>query len=98
LKTLDSLQALSFKTLVLGHGNVASDQAPIEQTRAYLQWLQTTLKNAAANGLDMLEVMQTPIPAEFQSVALVQHELQRSVSHLYPALEQANLKPAKQAE
>ena len=98
LKTLDSLQALSFKTLVPGHGNVASDKAPIEQTRAYLQWLQTTLKDAATNGLDMLEVMQTPIPAEFQQVALVQNELWRSVSHLYPALEQANLKPAKQAE
>ncbi|MBO0612605.1 quinoprotein relay system zinc metallohydrolase 1 [Thiothrix fructosivorans] len=98
LTTLDSLQALSFKTLVPGHGNVASDTAPIAQTRAYLQWLQTTLKDAAANGLDMLEVMQTPIPADFQSVALVQNELRRSVSHLYPALEQANLKPAKQAE
>ncbi len=98
LKTLDSLQALSFKTLVPGHGNVASDKAPIEQTRAYLQWLQTTLQDAATNGLDMLEVMQTPIPANFQSVALVQNELRRSVSHLYPALEQANLKPAKQEE
>ena len=98
LTTLDSLQALPFKTLVPGHGNVASDTAPIQQTRAYLQWLQTTLEDAAAHGLDMLEVMQTPIPADFQHVALVQHELRRSVSHLYPALEQAHLKPAKPAE
>jgi quinoprotein relay system zinc metallohydrolase 1 len=98
LQTLDNLQALPFKTLVPGHGKVASDPAPLAQTREWLQWLQATLTDAAANGLDMTEVMQTPIPAEFKDVALAQNELRRSVSHLYPALEQANLKPAKQVE
>ena len=98
LQTLDSLQALPFKTLVPGHGKVASDSAPLAQTRAWLQWLETALQDAAANGLDMTEVMQTPIPAAFKDVALAENELRRSVSHLYPALEQANLKPAKQVE
>jgi uncharacterized sulfatase len=98
LQTLDSLQTLAFKTLVPGHGKVASDKTPLEQTRDYLQWLEATLKAGAANGLDMTEVMQTPIPERFKGVALVKNELQRSVSHLYPALETLSLKPAKQAE
>lgn len=98
LKTLDTLQALPFKTLIPGHGKVASDTAPLEQTRAYLQWLETTLKAGAENGLDMTEVMQTPIPAQFRDIALVKNELQRSVNHLYPVLETLSLKPAKQVE
>ena len=61
-------------------------------------WLQTILQQAAANGLDMNEVMATPIPADFKAVALAQSELRRSVAHLYPALETEQLKPAKQAE
>ena len=96
LKTLDVLQTLPFKTLVSGHGKVTNDKAPIAQTHAYLEWLDTTLKNGAEQGLDMNEVMQTPIPEQFKDVALAQHELRRSVAHLYPALETAVLKPAKQ--
>lgn len=98
LQALEKLQSLPFKVIVPGHGPVAQDQAPIEQTRDYLQWLITTLKDGAANGLDMNEVMQTPIPERFKDVALARSELQRSVSHLYPALELGNLQPAKQAE
>ena len=96
LQTLDALQALPFKTLVPGHGKVTNDKAPIAQTHAYLEWLETTLKSGAEQGLDMNEVMQTPIPAQFKDVALASHELRRSVAHLYPALETAVLKPAKQ--
>ncbi len=96
LKTLDVLQALPFKTLVSGHGKVTTDSAPIAQTRAYLAWLESTLKAGAEQGLDMNEILQTPIPAQFKDVALAQHELRRSVAHLYPALETAVLKPAKQ--
>ncbi len=96
LTTLATLQTLPFKTLVPGHGAVTSDKAPIAQTQAYLQWLETTLQQGAAQGLDMNEVMQTPIPEQFKNVALAQHELRRSVAHLYPALEAAVLKPAKQ--
>ena len=97
LSALDALLKLPFKVLVPGHGKVSTDNAPITQTRAYLEWLQSTLQAAAAQGLDMTEVMQTPIPEQFQGVALAQHELRRSVTHLYPALETQQLKPAKQA-
>ena len=96
--SLDVLLKIPFKVLVPGHGKVTKDPAPIAQTRAYLVWLQNTLQQAAANGLDMNEVMATPIPAEFKEIALAQSELRRSVTHLYPALEAEQLKPAKQAE
>jgi uncharacterized sulfatase len=96
LSALDSLLRLPFKVLVPGHGNVSTDNAPIAQTRAYLEWLQSSLQQAATQGLDMTEVMQTPIPEQFKGVALAQHELRRSVTHLYPALETQQLKPAKQ--
>jgi uncharacterized sulfatase len=96
LSALDTLLQLPFKVLVPGHGKVTTDNAPIAQTRAYLEWLQSSLQTAAAQGLDMTEVMQTPIPEQFQGVALAQHELRRSVTHLYSALEAQHLKPAKQ--
>ena len=98
LASLEQLLKLPFKVLVPGHGKVTQDAEPIAQTRAYLVWLQTILQQAAANGLDMNEVMATPIPADFKAVALAQSELRRSVAHLYPALETEQLKPAKQAE
>lgn len=96
LQSLDKLLQLPFKVLVPGHGKVTTDPAPIAQTQAYLKWLQATLQAGAEQGLDMTEVMQTPIPPEFKDVALAQHELTRSVTHLYPALEAAVLKPTKQ--
>lgn len=98
LASLEQLLKLPFKVLVPGHGKVTQDAQPIAQTRTYLVWLQTILQQAAANGLDMNEVMATPIPAEFKEVALVQNELRRSVAHLYPALETEQLKPTKQTE
>lgn len=98
LASLEQLLTLPFKVLVPGHGKVTQDDQPIAQTRAYLVWLQTILQHAAINGLDMNEVMATPIPADFKEVALAQNELSRSVAHLYPALEAEQLKPTKQAE
>ncbi|MEZ5453655.1 MAG: quinoprotein relay system zinc metallohydrolase 1 [Thiothrix sp.] len=98
LKSLEKLQSLPFRAIVPGHGKVAQDTVPIAQTRDYLQWLLATLKDGAANGLDMNEVMQTPMPERFKNVALAHSELQRSVSHLFPTLETDSLKPAKQAE
>lgn len=98
LASLEQLLNIPFKVLVPGHGQVTQNDQAIGQTRAYLVWLQTILQQAAANGLDMNEVMATPIPVGFKQVALAQSELRRSVAHLYPALEAAQLKPTQQAE
>ncbi|MBT0961530.1 quinoprotein relay system zinc metallohydrolase 1 [Denitromonas iodatirespirans] len=94
LKSLDTLDALPFKQVVPGHGPVAADNGPIRQTRDYLHWLDGVLKQSAAAGLDMTEVMHLPLPKIFRQLAVIDTEYPRSVSHLYPAVEEAALKPS----
>ncbi len=88
LKDLDTLQALPWKQIVPGHGPVASDTAPFAQMRDYLGWLDGLLRDSAARGDDMNEVIRASIPARFDGVSLSRYELVRSVSHLYPRYEQ----------
>ncbi len=91
LAALDQLEALTrepgFVALVPGHGAVARDAVPIRQTRAWLNWLQTAMRDAAAAGLDMNEVLARPLPAEFAGMAQGASEYRRSVGHLFPAAE-----------
>ncbi|MCB4359085.1 quinoprotein relay system zinc metallohydrolase 1 [Quatrionicoccus australiensis] len=91
LQALDQLEALTrepgFVALVPGHGAVARDAAPIRQTRAWLNWLQAAMRDAAAAGLDMNEVLARPLPAEFAGMAQGVSEYRRSVGHLFPAAE-----------
>ncbi|AWI75430.1 MBL fold metallo-hydrolase [Parazoarcus communis] len=91
LKALDQLQQIDFRHIVPGHGDPATDKAPIEQTRRYLQWLQQSIREGAEQGLDMTEMLARPVPAEFSGLAEVSREYLRSVTHLYPAAEQAAL-------
>jgi len=96
LAALDQLEAITrepgFKLLVPGHGEVARDATPIKQTRAWLNWLRQTLRDAAAAGLDMNEVLARPLPAEFANLPVAASEYRRSVGHLFPAAEQEALK------
>jgi uncharacterized sulfatase len=94
LESLDRLAALPFRVLVPGHGPVTRDAAPIAQTRRYLAWLARSMAEGAAAGLDMTEMLSRPLPAEFRQLAVEPEEYQRSVSHLYPAAEQAVLEGA----
>jgi len=91
LSALDQLEAINrepgFRVLVPGHGEVAGDAAPIRQTRAWLNWLRAGLREAAAAGLDMNEVLARPLPAEFASLPVASSEYRRSVGHLFPAFE-----------
>lgn len=90
-KSLDKLDKSPFKMLMPGHGPAEESNRAIEQTGAYLDWLERTLKGSLESGADMMEVMAAPIPDEFQSIALIRDELGRSVSHLYPQLEEEML-------
>ena len=96
--SLDTLEALPFRHLVPGHGPVATDAGPIRQTRAWLGWLDRTLRQAADEGLDMTEALALPLPAEFRRLAVVDAEYRRSVGQLYPALEQQTLRTGKARE
>jgi len=90
-QSLDQLDKSPFKLLMPGHGPAEESHRAIEQTRAYLTWLDRTLKTSIRNGEDMTEAMASPIPQEFRSIALVRDELGRSTSHLYPKYEEQML-------
>lgn len=96
LADLDELQAQPWKLLVPGHGPVASDDAPLVQMRDYLGWLDGLLRDAAASGADMNEVIDSPIPERFAGISLTRFELIRSVTHLYPKYEAQQLQRVDQ--
>lgn len=85
-RSLDQLQEIPIGTLVPGHGPVTEGHESIEQTRGYLSWLEKTLLSAAEQGLVEAEVIDLPIEAPFDQLAVVQEEFIRSVSHLYGAI------------
>ncbi|MTZ15317.1 quinoprotein relay system zinc metallohydrolase 1 [Pseudomonas sp. JL972] len=96
LADLDELQAQPWKLLVPGHGPVARDDAPFVQMRDYLGWLDGLLRDAAASGADMNEVIDSPIPERFAGISLTRFELIRSVTHLYPKYEAQQLQRVDQ--
>lgn len=90
-KSLDTLAALPRRQLVPGHGPLDTDGSAIAQTRDWLDWLDTALHAAVAQGMDMTEAGQMPIPEKFASVKMARYELQRSVAHFYARIEDATL-------
>ncbi|WP_375287267.1 quinoprotein relay system zinc metallohydrolase 1 [Sphingomonas sp.] len=89
---LSTLEALDHRVVVPGHGPVDPTPATaIRQTRDWLDWLDGALTAAAKAGLDMVEAGAQPIPPRFAAVKVARYELERSVAHLYPALEQRYL-------
>lgn len=99
LAALDQLAAITrepgFRALVPGHGAVAPDAAPIRQTRAWLDWLEASLRNAADAGLDMNEALARPLPPAFAELPVAAGEYRRSVGHLFPAIERQALGAAQ---
>jgi uncharacterized sulfatase len=91
LDSLAKLETLRPRRVIPGHGDVTDGTVAIAQTRRYLGWLVETLTGAAGQGLSMAEAMRLPIPPEFQSLAVLPGEYIRSVSHLYPQIEQGLL-------
>ena len=88
---LATLEATEHKLLLPGHGPADTTGAAIAQTRDWLTWMHAALSDAAAHGLDMAEAGEVAIPSRFADVAAARYELQRSVSHFYPAIEAAQL-------
>ena len=86
--SLETLKALGHARVVPGHGPV--DPTPgraIAQTRDWIDWVDATLRASVAAGLDMVEAGMTAIPPRFAGLKAARYELERSVAHLYPALE-----------
>lgn len=85
---LDELHAIPHKLLIPGHGPIDPDDESVAQTRDWLAWLDGALRQAVASGLDMSEAGAMPIPDRFAKLAYARYQLQRSVSHFYPKLEE----------
>jgi len=87
-ESLAVLDRLAHKGAVPGHGPFdSSGREAIAQTRDWIGWLDSALNDAVRSGLDMVEAGEMPIPAPLAVMAAGRYELQRSVSHFYPALE-----------
>ncbi len=89
LDELATLRQRPFSVMVPGHGPVVRDKRAINQTAVYLDWLFNSLQRLAEEGASMAEAL---VPDEsgrqFFGLAVFAEEYQRSVAHLYPALEQ----------
>jgi quinoprotein relay system zinc metallohydrolase 1 len=85
--SLDFLSGVEAAAIIPGHGPVDRSGQSIVQTRAYIDWLETTLKSAAREGLDMIEIMDLPLPDAFATMGAQPQEFHRSVVHLYPDIE-----------
>lgn len=94
--SLDVLSKLPVRRTVPGHGPVHDDGRGIAQTRDWLDWLDATFGRAAAEGLDMAEVMRLPLPQRFEGMPLARSEFERSVAHLYGSYEQQVMNTAAQ--
>lgn len=88
LEEIEKLRALDYKVMIPGHGPVVKDDSALNQMAAYLKWLDQTLQAGAEQGKSMIEVIKTPIPEAFSSVALSRREFARTVAHLYAGYEE----------
>lgn len=99
IASLDQLEArlnsVALKALVPSHGPVYPDLRGLHQTRDYLRWLERTLADSAAAGLDMYEVLNIRLPERFKAWGAAATEYARNVTHLYPRYEQRALSVQK---
>lgn len=92
---LDRLDTLSYTTMVPGHGEPVNDGRAIEQTRRYLRWVDSALRQGADRGEEMTEILSLALPADFAALPLVREEFARSVAHLYRRYEAGTLKRSR---
>lgn len=86
-ESLGALRRIGGSAILPGHGPLHRDASGIEQTLNYLDWLETTLRSAARDGLDMMEAMAADLPARHALLGAQPGEFHRSVVHLFPGLE-----------
>jgi quinoprotein relay system zinc metallohydrolase 1 len=95
LRSLDALEqrlaGLPLAMLVPSHGPVYPDSRGIGQTRDWLGWVSGLLEGSARRGLDLSEVLRTPVPGRFESWAAQPAELNRTLAQWYPLYEKRAL-------
>ncbi|MEO1293115.1 MAG: quinoprotein relay system zinc metallohydrolase 1 [Pseudomonadota bacterium] len=90
-ESLSALEAMQAAAILPGHGPFDRTGESLRQTRRYLDWLEDTLRTAANDGLDMVEVMDLPLPTEMAQLGAAEDEFRRSVVHLFPRFEEEAL-------
>jgi quinoprotein relay system zinc metallohydrolase 1 len=95
LAALDTLAGLKLGTVVPSHGPVHQGPRGLQQTRDFLQWLDTSFTQWAAQGWEMNDVLRARPPEAFTRWAAWPAEYTRNVAHLYPAYERAALAPRR---
>ena len=88
IQELKEIKELDFKTVVPAHGLIVNHKGPIDQTIAYLNWMDDIFTQSAQQGLSMTEVIKLPIPEKFRGIKVKRREFERSVAHLYPKYEE----------
>ncbi len=86
--SLAQLKKVPHKIILPGHGIADPTDRSIEQTSDYLNWLEKSLIEQARQGKDMIEAAKLEIPQKFEKLKLIKAEIERSVAHLYPKIEQ----------
>jgi quinoprotein relay system zinc metallohydrolase 1 len=98
LAALDALEPVlggsTHWQVVPSHGPVHAGTAGLAQTRDWLRWITQRMQASAEAGLDLSEVLRTPVPARFAGWAAQPAELQRSLTQWYPQYEQRALAAA----
>lgn len=87
--TLGTLGGIPHNLLVPGHGPAEPGDRGINQTRNWLEAIQSQIITAFDKGLDMGEAAALPLPPWTETIALGRYEYERSIMHLYPNLEAA---------
>ena len=81
------LDRLPSYVVVPSHGPVHTDRRGIRQTRDWLQWVSGLMQDSARQGLDLSEVLRTPLPARFKGWAAQPAEFHRTLAQWYPRFE-----------
>lgn len=87
IKSLEELEKIPYSILVSGHGIASTSKEPIKETVSYLNYVDKTLKQSAKQGLDIYEILNKPIPKEFQDFTMFKEEFERTVINRYPSYE-----------
>ena len=95
LQALEGLAPLKAGLVVPSHGPVHAGLRGLQQTRDYLQWLDSSFSRWAAAGWEVNEVLRAPPPQPFSRWAAWPAEYIRNVAHLYPRYERAALPAGK---
>jgi quinoprotein relay system zinc metallohydrolase 1 len=95
LRSLDQLEVLLDRlpgyVVVPSHGPVHRDRHGMAQTRDWLQWVTALMTTSARQGLDLSEVLQTPLPDRFKNWAAQPAEFHRTLTQWYPRFEAQSL-------